>query len=54
MDEKDKRILEMLIEGSCRHYREIAEEISLSEFTVRKRVIKLQEEGVIENIFITL
>lgn len=54
MDEKDKRILEMLIEDSRRHYREIAEEISLSESTVRKRVIKLQEEGVIENIFIIL
>ncbi len=54
VDEKDKRILEMLLEDSCRPYQEIAEEISLSESTVRKRVIKLQEEGVIKNIFIIL
>ena len=52
MDEKDKRILEMLIEDSRRPYREIAEEIDLSESTVRKRVIKLQEEGVIEKFTI--
>lgn len=54
MDEKDKRILEMLIEDSRPLYREITEEVSLSESTVRKSVIKLQEEGVIENIFIIL
>ena len=52
MDEKDKRILEMLIEDSLRPYREIADEIGLSESTVRKRVIKLQEERVIEKFTI--
>lgn len=52
LDEKDKRILQMLIEDSRRPYREIAEEIDLSESTVRKRVIKLQEEGVIEKFTI--
>jgi DNA-binding Lrp family transcriptional regulator len=57
LDEKDKRILEMLIEDSRRPYKEIsdqltAEGMSLSESTVRKRVIKLQEEKVIEKFTI--
>lgn len=52
LDEKDKIILEMLIEDSRRPYREIAEEVDLSESTVRKRVIKLQEDGVIEKFTI--
>lgn len=52
LDEKDKTILQMLIEDSRRPYREIAEEVDLSESTVRKRVIKLQEEGVIEKFTI--
>ncbi|MFX0069725.1 MAG: Lrp/AsnC family transcriptional regulator [Candidatus Hermodarchaeota archaeon] len=54
LDEKDKTILEMLIEDSRRPYREIADEIGLSESTVRKRVIKLQEEGVIEKFTIRI
>ncbi len=54
LDEKDKRILEMLIEDSRRPYREIAEEVGLSESTVRKRVIKLQNEKVIEKFTIKI
>ena len=54
MDEKDKRILEMLIEDSRRPYREVADDIGLSESTVRKRVLKLQEEGVIEKFTIKI
>ena len=54
LDEKDKRILEMLIEDSRRPYREIAEEVGLSESTVRKRVIKLQDEKVIEKFTIKI
>ena len=52
LDKKDKRILEMLIEDSRRPYREIADEIGLSESTVRKRVIKLQQDNVIEKFTI--
>ncbi|NHJ23191.1 MAG: Lrp/AsnC family transcriptional regulator [Candidatus Lokiarchaeota archaeon] len=57
LDDKDKRILEMLIEDSRRAYKEIADQLSnegmaLSESTVRKRVIKLQEDGVIEKFTI--
>ncbi|MHA2035605.1 MAG: Lrp/AsnC family transcriptional regulator [Promethearchaeota archaeon] len=56
LDEKDKRILEMLLEDSRRPYHEIAEDpiVGLSESTVRKRVIKLQEEGVIEKFTIRI
>ena len=52
LDEKDKCILEMLIADSRRPYREIADEVGLSESTVRKRVIKLQKEKVIEKFTI--
>lgn len=54
LDDKDKIILEMLIEDSRRPYREIAEEVGLSESTIRKRVIKLQEDGVIEKFTIKI
>jgi len=56
LDDKDKRILEMLLEDSRRPYHEIAGDpkVSLSESTVRKRVIKLQEEEVIEKFTIKI
>jgi len=54
LDDKDKIILEMLIEDSRRPYREIADEVGLSESTVRKRVIKLQKERVIEKFTIKI
>jgi len=54
LDQKDKRILEMLIEDSRRPYREIAEDVGLSESTVRKRVIKLQDDKVIEKFTIRI
>ncbi len=54
LDEKDKRILEMLIEDSRRPYHEIASEVGLSESTVRKRVIRLQEQNVIEKFTIKI
>lgn len=56
LDDKDKRILEMLLEDSRRPYHEIAGDpnVQLSESTVRKRVIKLQEEGVIEKFTIKI
>ena len=56
LDEKDKRILEMLLEDSRRPYHEIAADpiVGLSESTVRKRVIKIQQEGVIEKFTIKI
>ncbi|MFX1327115.1 MAG: Lrp/AsnC family transcriptional regulator, partial [Promethearchaeota archaeon] len=56
LDDKDKRILEMLLEDSRRPYHEIGVDprVQLSESTVRKRVIRLQEEGVIEKFTIKI
>ena len=56
LDEKDKRILEMLLEDSRRPYHEVAKDpkVLLSESTVRKRVVKLQAEGVIEKFTIKI
>ena len=56
LDEKDKRILEMLLEDSRRPYHEIANDlkVNLSESTVRKRVKKLQDGGIIEKFTIKI
>ncbi|TFG25933.1 MAG: Lrp/AsnC family transcriptional regulator [Promethearchaeota archaeon] len=54
LDEKDKKILELLIEDSRRTYGNIAEYVDLSESTIRKRVDKLQKEGVIEKFTIKI
>ncbi len=54
LDDKDKKIIEMLLEDARRPYREIADEIGLSESTVRKRVVRLQEGGVIEKFTIKI
>ncbi len=47
MDEKDIRIVEMLQRNARTPYTEIASEIGMSEGTVRKRVEKLEREGII-------
>lgn len=54
LDDKDKKIIEMLLEDARRPYREIADEIGLPESTVRKRVVHLQEGGVIERFTIKI
>ncbi|MFW9873206.1 MAG: Lrp/AsnC family transcriptional regulator [Candidatus Thorarchaeota archaeon] len=54
LDEKDKKIIEMLFENSRRPYHEIADQVGLSESTVRKRVMKLQEGGIIEKFTIKI
>ena len=54
MDETNKKILDMLIKDSRRPYREIAEELGITESTVRKRVKKLVEDKVIERFTLAL
>ncbi|MBS3816738.1 MAG: Lrp/AsnC family transcriptional regulator [Candidatus Thermoplasmatota archaeon] len=54
MDEKDKKILEILKENSRTPYTEIAREVDLSEATVRKRIDKMKEEGIIDKFTIEL
>lgn len=48
MDKKDRKIVEMLRENSRRPFTEIADELSVTEATIRKRVESMEEEGIIE------
>ncbi|MFX1519394.1 MAG: Lrp/AsnC family transcriptional regulator [Promethearchaeota archaeon] len=48
LDEKDSRILELLQENSSQSLKDIAENVKLSIPTVRKRIIKLEECGIIK------
>ena len=59
LDDKNKRILEILMLDSRTSYKDIAatlasEGMPMSESTVRKRVVKLQEEGTIEKFTIKI
>ncbi|MEX2750809.1 MAG: Lrp/AsnC family transcriptional regulator, partial [Candidatus Freyarchaeota archaeon] len=53
-DTINKKIMEMLIKDSRRPYREIADELGVTESTVRKRVKKLVEDKVIERFTVAL
>jgi len=48
MDELDREIVSILRQDARTPYTEIAEEVGISEGTVRNRVERLLEEGVIE------
>jgi len=48
MDEKDMKILEILMKDGRKSYTEIAKMLGTSETSVRKRVKKMEEEGVIK------
>ncbi|MEM4657004.1 MAG: Lrp/AsnC family transcriptional regulator [Candidatus Methanosuratincola sp.] len=52
MDEVDRKILALLKENSRLAFTKIAEEVGLSEAAVRKRVERLQQEGVIKRFTI--
>ncbi|MEM2135261.1 MAG: Lrp/AsnC family transcriptional regulator [Candidatus Jordarchaeaceae archaeon] len=54
LDPINKKIMEMLIKDSRRPYREIADELGVTESTVRKRVKKLVEDKVIERFTVAL
>ncbi len=54
IDEKDKKILEILKEDSRTPYTEMAEHLDVSEATVRKRIESLKEDGVIERFTVDL
>ncbi len=47
MDDKDAKILEMLIENARISYTEIAGRLNISEGTARKRIEKLEKDGII-------
>ncbi|MCD6512572.1 MAG: Lrp/AsnC family transcriptional regulator [Thermoplasmata archaeon] len=48
MDEKDRKILEILMENARTPYTKIAEKIGLSEGAVRKRISSLESQGIIK------
>ncbi|MHA1681329.1 MAG: Lrp/AsnC family transcriptional regulator, partial [Promethearchaeota archaeon] len=54
LDNRNKKILCMLMEDSSRSLREIAEELGISESAIRKRIKKIQEMGIIEKFTIKL
>ncbi len=48
MDDKDRKIMEILSEDSRTPFTDIAKRLSVSESTVRKRIKALEEGGVIK------
>ncbi|WP_423792207.1 winged helix-turn-helix transcriptional regulator [Methanocaldococcus indicus] len=48
MDEKDLKILKILMENGRMSYTEIAKKLNTSESSIRKRVKKMEEEGIIK------
>ncbi len=47
MDEKDRKIIEILEQDARTPFTEIAKMLGVSEATVRKRIARLEREGVI-------
>jgi len=54
IDEKDKQILEILKKDSRTPYTEIAEELDVSEATVRKRIDSLKKDDVIDRFTVDI
>jgi len=48
IDDKDRKIIEMLIENGRITFTEMAKVIGITEAAVRKRVKRLEEEGIIK------
>ena len=52
MDEKDRKIIEILLQNSRTPYTEIAKKMNLTEATIRKRINELEKEGIIKKFTI--
>jgi Lrp/AsnC family transcriptional regulator for asnA, asnC and gidA len=52
LDDVDMKILEMLEKDARRSFIEIAKKLGVSEATIRKRVLKMQKNGVIKKFTI--
>ena len=48
MDSKDMKILNILMKDGRKPYTEIAKELGTSESSIRKRVRKMEDEGIIK------
>ncbi len=51
-DEHDRKIIQMLEQNSRRSFNDISKKLKLSESAVRKRVVALQDKGVIKKFTI--
>jgi Lrp/AsnC family transcriptional regulator for asnA, asnC and gidA len=51
-DENDRKIIQMLEQNSRRSFNEISKKLKLSESAVRKRVVALQNKGIIKKFTI--
>ncbi|MFT4893180.1 MAG: DNA-binding Lrp family transcriptional regulator [Candidatus Nanohaloarchaea archaeon] len=54
MDRKNRRILEILKEDGRASFTDIADELNVSEGTVRRRVQDMKEDGVIDRFTVEL
>ena len=54
IDETDQQILKILEQDSRISYRQLGQKIGMEESTARKRVVRLQEKGVIERFTIDI
>ncbi len=54
LDETDREILDILKNTGRISYTEIGDELGISDVAAKKRISKLQEEGVIENFTVNL
>ncbi len=54
LDEKDKEILDILMSNARTPFTEIAQRLNVSEGTVRKRIKRLEDEGVIREYTIDI
>jgi DNA-binding Lrp family transcriptional regulator len=54
MDQKNRKILEILKEDGRVSFTDIADELNVSEGTVRKRVRDMKEDGVIDRFTVEL
>ena len=52
LDEKDRKIIEFLKEDSRTPYKEIAKKIGISDVSVKKRIEKLIQNGIIKKFTI--
>ncbi|MHA1278007.1 MAG: Lrp/AsnC family transcriptional regulator [Candidatus Helarchaeota archaeon] len=54
LDEKNRQIIEVLRRDGRASFADIAKELGMNESTVRKRVNKLRDEGVIDHFTVVL
>lgn len=54
LDETNKKILDFLTKDGRKPYKEIADELGLSESTVRKRVAKMAQDKIIERFTVSI